>query len=290
MRIFTEHSEERLAAVLESVNKDHDQWINWVCLHIESADLSGFRDNPDLMLSAEMMIEEALSEYDGDLYFCGQEDIFMFSRDLTEDFMVEIGRQACEDLLGEAAASARLRTYNLGQKGYEFAYSVYGKGMQVKMTATRAQKEHHRAREKAREYISAALQGRIENRQDVAEFPFIRVLLIEDDSVCTRMVARALRGQCELLTVPNMSQAYEVFARKRPHLVFLDIGLPDGNGLQLIRWMKRYAPDVYVVMLSGEASLSNIMESVTLGADGFISKPFRRRALVDHVAAAQHSG
>jgi YesN/AraC family two-component response regulator len=65
-----------------------------------------------------------------------------------------------------------------------------------------------------------------------------------------------------------------MFIRYKPDIVFLDINLPDKDGLTILQELLDLGDHAYVIMVSGDSTFENVKESITLGAKGFIAKPF----------------
>lgn len=72
----------------------------------------------------------------------------------------------------------------------------------------------------------------------------------------------------------NASSASLTFSQQQPEMVFLDIELPDGSGLELLKRFKEQKPDCFIVMVSGVSTLDNVKTSIACGAASFIVKPF----------------
>ena len=74
--------------------------------------------------------------------------------------------------------------------------------------------------------------------------------------------------------------------RVKPDLVLLDLGLPDGDGLDVLRTLRREHPAIQVIILTAHDSLNNAIESIKEGAFHFISKPYASEELLSLIARA----
>ncbi|HNQ91657.1 MAG TPA: response regulator [Alphaproteobacteria bacterium] len=109
------------------------------------------------------------------------------------------------------------------------------------------------------------------------------ILLVEDDPFTLQLVKLALKDSFEIIAAETARQALAYYQRHLPDMVFLDIQLPDGNGINLLEQISAADKEAYAVMLSSHAQKEKIMECLSLGAKGFIAKPFTRQRLVDAV-------
>jgi two-component system KDP operon response regulator KdpE len=125
------------------------------------------------------------------------------------------------------------------------------------------------------------------------------VLVVEDDQETRRAVVRELhlRGYAVQEAADGRS-ALERWEERRPDLVLLDLGLPDTDGLQLIRRIRREATTP-IVILSGRYEEREKVQALESGADDYVTKPFgvdelnaRLRVALRHAAgpAADVSG
>src|SRR5207248_2935864 len=64
------------------------------------------------------------------------------------------------------------------------------------------------------------------------------------------------------------------FGEFSPDVVLLDVQLPDASGIDLLHQFKMYSEAVAVIMMSGVGSLERVIESMKLGAETFLQKPF----------------
>jgi DNA-binding response OmpR family regulator len=112
-----------------------------------------------------------------------------------------------------------------------------------------------------------------------------RVLVVEDERVINDAVADRLRAEGFAV-----DQAYdgpgavERFSTGRPDLVVLDVMLPGFDGLEVCRRIQAEAP-VPVLMLTARDDEADILVGLAVGADDYLTKPFRMRELVARVRA-----
>lgn len=107
------------------------------------------------------------------------------------------------------------------------------------------------------------------------------VLLVEDDPFTLQLVKIAFKETFEVITAETARQALVYYQRHLPDIVFLDIQLPDGNGINLLKQMTDADDLAYIVMLSSHSEKEKIVECLEHGAKGFIGKPFTRQRLID---------
>lgn len=115
-----------------------------------------------------------------------------------------------------------------------------------------------------------------------------RLLLLEDDPAIARTVAYALER--DGLTVTHsllVHDARQQLQRTRFDLLVLDVGLPDGSGLDLLRDVRNAPPTAAlpVLMLSAHGEEIDRVLGLELGADDYLTKPFSPRELAARVKA-----
>ena len=86
-------------------------------------------------------------------------------------------------------------------------------------------------------------------------------------------------------TRPNAKTALELIADK-PDLVILDLGLPDMQGLELLRQIRARREDLPIVVLSSRGDEAAKVEALDLGADDYVTKPFGMEELLARMRAA----
>ena len=78
-------------------------------------------------------------------------------------------------------------------------------------------------------------------------------------------------------------EALDILQRKSVDLCLLDIAMPNKNGFDTLKEIKKIYPELKVVMLSARCQESYVRVALELGADGFIAKPFQPEGLVERI-------
>jgi two-component system nitrogen regulation response regulator NtrX len=108
------------------------------------------------------------------------------------------------------------------------------------------------------------------------------VLLIDDDEIIRKSCLALLKARgFKTLAAASVGDALRLFAERKPHAVLLDLKLPDGAGLDVLRELQRQSPATPVVVVSGVGSVKEAVEAMRVGAADFIEKPFSRDRLFD---------
>jgi two-component system response regulator MprA len=111
-----------------------------------------------------------------------------------------------------------------------------------------------------------------------------RVLVVEDDHDVARSVQQAL-GAVHMLTdhADTLAAAQALMDRRTYDLVILDLGLPDGSGLELAQSLRRDGTEIPILMLTAQAAVSQRVSGFAHGADDYVCKPFAVEELVARV-------
>jgi DNA-binding response OmpR family regulator len=111
------------------------------------------------------------------------------------------------------------------------------------------------------------------------------VLIVDDALEIVRLVRDYLeRAGFEVMTAASGADALREFTRRRPDLVVLDLTLPETDGLDVARAIRR-AGDVPIIMLTARTDEADRVAGLELGADDYVTKPFSARELVARVRA-----
>ena len=110
-----------------------------------------------------------------------------------------------------------------------------------------------------------------------------KILVIDDDEIFRSYALQAVKG-FNNFSAGSVSDGLKLFEEEKPDIIFLDIGLPDGNGQKLLREFITIDPSSFVVMMTGNNTQKDVQEAMINGASGYIIKPFDVKQVKKFVA------
>jgi len=117
----------------------------------------------------------------------------------------------------------------------------------------------------------------------------IRALIVDDSSVMRKIVERSIRQAgieiAEVKEAANGAEGLGALKEAPVDLVLCDINMPVMDGIEFLRQLKTVgnAKDVPVVMITTEGSESHVVQALSMGARGYIRKPFTPEQVKEHV-------
>lgn len=224
---------------------------------------------------------------DANLYICEDGEALLLVQDIAP-------KECRKALLAIAEALAIQPAEKVGE--------LYDLGVQIGelMILLQTKVDHqHRAEEilaKQREQREAAERA-AQKRKAVLELPdnvpdinaqrrkrsHPELMIIEDDPFSRRLVENVVAKKYHLTELASAEDALSTYADLAPDVLFLDINLPNVTGHELLEKIITLDPKAYVVMLSGNADRTNVMQAMQHGAAGFVAKPFSRDRLFQYI-------
>lgn len=120
----------------------------------------------------------------------------------------------------------------------------------------------------------------------MAKIP-VNILVVEDEPPIRRLLRASLSVQnYRVIEAETGQSALDLLARERPEIVIVDLGLPDMDGIELIRRI-RASSQVPIVVLSSRGSVRAKVDALELGADDYVTKPFNMEELLARLRTAQ---
>ena len=110
-----------------------------------------------------------------------------------------------------------------------------------------------------------------------------KILLVEDnDTIVMGLKYLLEKENFEVKTVKNLEETYKIAEKEKFNLYLLDINLPDGNGFDICSKLKE-KEDVPIIFLTARDDEKDIVKGLDIGADDYITKPFRNRELISRI-------
>lgn len=119
------------------------------------------------------------------------------------------------------------------------------------------------------------------------------ILIVEDNAVNLLLTRSVLeRADFQVVAATSAEEAKKQLQEITPDLILMDVDLPGQDGLSLTRELRTMAQTatVPIVALTAHAMHGDRERALAAGCDGYVSKPFKARHLLDEIAATLHAG
>ncbi|MDD4115125.1 MAG: sigma-54 dependent transcriptional regulator [Massilibacteroides sp.] len=109
----------------------------------------------------------------------------------------------------------------------------------------------------------------------------IPILIVEDDITFSLMLSTWLKKKgFEVSSVTTLAEAKKIIDRKSFRLILSDLRLPDGDGIELLRWLDQKLLHLPVIVMTGYAEIQTAVQAIKLGASDYIAKPINPQELL----------
>ena len=117
------------------------------------------------------------------------------------------------------------------------------------------------------------------------------VLIVDDDTLMRTLLRAILReeGYRVLGEAKDGESALQACAQLKPGVVCLDVSMPGMSGLDTLKILRERHPEIIVVMITADSSMGTVREAVSLGASGYLIKPFTPKRVADALRSAIQS-
>lgn len=255
-----------LQSLVRAITHAPQSFASWSCLLLKTEE--------DIPFSTTRLASQRLGKHDGDaaIVILPNRDLLLFSRESDLNVFRTISQQ-----LGSTAEQA-LAIYNL--------YADKDAVLAMLETMTAGAPSDGQIISRKVPFSAAFADGNVFNevkRQRRARSPQ-HILVVDDDALTRRVVTGLFKNDFAMITAQTAHEAVVEYMLYAPDIVFLDIGLPDRNGIDVLHEIISCDPDAYVVMMSGNSHIDTMAATLTTGASGFIAKPFQRDRMRSYIA------
>ena len=109
-----------------------------------------------------------------------------------------------------------------------------------------------------------------------------KILLVEDDNAIVKSLSEFLESEgFSVVCADTERKAVELLSGQSPDLLLLDVGLAEGSGFNVCRAARMYK--LPVIFLTAKADEESVVRGLDMGADDYVSKPFRPRELLSRI-------
>ncbi|MGA2233060.1 MAG: response regulator [Tepidisphaeraceae bacterium] len=114
------------------------------------------------------------------------------------------------------------------------------------------------------------------------------VLIVEDEAAISELVTKALQVElhCRVRTAGSIKQAKRIMATEQIDLLVADVGLPDGDGLTLLKPLRARQPLAQAIIITGNPSIDGTIAAMRGGAADLLPKPFTREIFLERARKA----
>jgi len=103
----------------------------------------------------------------------------------------------------------------------------------------------------------------------------VKILICDDSSLIRKQLKDLLlKMNCEVIEAVNGKEVVTIYQETRPDVVFMDIVMPEADGLEALKDIKAYDQGAKVVMLSSIGTSTKLIQALKNGAMDFIQKPY----------------
>lgn len=114
-----------------------------------------------------------------------------------------------------------------------------------------------------------------------------RILVIDDEAIVRVSCERVLTPEgYDVLVTSEGSEALELLGEEHVDLVLTDLKMPDMDGLEVLKSIKKKWPDIIVVIVTGYGTISTAVQAIKLGAYEYIEKPFTPEDILNVIKKA----
>lgn len=115
----------------------------------------------------------------------------------------------------------------------------------------------------------------------------IDVLLVEDDPILGRALSVSLENEdYRVHWARDLATAVKTNQEQSLHLILLDLGLPDGSGLDFLRQLRQAGSRIPIIVLTAQTDEASVVTGLNLGANDYVRKPFGKLELIARIKTA----
>ncbi len=110
----------------------------------------------------------------------------------------------------------------------------------------------------------------------------LTAMVVEDEGVANELLSSTFKNFfSEVTSAFNGKEALEMFDKYKPDIVFVDIIMPEMDGIELSRKIRELNPNQIIIVISASNDIQKISESIEIGVNSFIQKPIDTKKIIE---------
>lgn len=255
------------------------------CLYLRTSQLK--TDNQEWFSILTTETEEFFHDEAGRIFRCNDNDVFILTRYISNKSLTTLLTHLSHKLMPVPFDEELASLFEINVSWPELK-SICERKIDT-IAAAKIKKKKEKEKQEEAEYKKRIMNTKA-NEDMVATLPMRRrgrknstILVVEDDIFSQRLVKNSINKKHYVVTAKDGNTALNSYVQEAPDILFLDIGLPDISGHDILKKIFEIDKDAYIVMLSGNGDRKNILRAVEQGAKGFIGKPFTKDKLSQYI-------
>jgi len=110
----------------------------------------------------------------------------------------------------------------------------------------------------------------------------LTAMVVEDEGVANELLSSTFKNFfSDVSSAFNGKEALEMFDRLKPDIIFVDIVMPEMDGIELSRKLREMNPNQIIIVISASNDIQKISESIEIGVNSFIQKPIDTKKIIE---------
>ena len=268
--------------LIDSINQFSRMAPNLRCVHLKLSKCGERYFHEIEMLKLSKITEEIFDKKTSYFFYCQDGDVFIIAPHISPKLYDKFLTHLVENL--RLASYEKLASlFELGHDSAKLVKIVENKKRKINLIAKK--KTTHSLPDKKSEidFIDSTSSIAMNFSKRRANRSIRNILVIEDDPFTRKLIASALGADFSIDFATDGAEGIKKYVRNAPDILLLDIGLPDMNGHEVMERIKKLDTDAQIIMLTARKEAHEILYSLHNGAHGYVSKPFSKAKLLQHM-------
>lgn len=275
MHIITTYAQSYTTKLARALMTSPASFDNWLCLHYELMEGNDETTTTQLLTLANA----AFKDTDGYIICPDALTILMVVRGVPRDKLSQFVGTAAQALPDQLAKAISI--YDMFTEWRAALAVLVDKGADITITEHTVEPPPMVDPFQSTDALETIFKNLAAGRRFRTP---ITIMLVEDDTLTRRAVGNLLKQDYALVMASTATEAVANYMLHAPDIVFLDIGLPDHSGFSVLTKLRACDPHAYIVMFSSNSYLENVIEALDMGANGFVSKPFKKETMQHYIS------